>query len=207
MNNKENDNNCYNISIHFDNNSLLQENFGFQASSTSYWVVNVATSTSTLSIYRCLTGYTVTGITEFLYVYALATTAIIRFDSILYTYTTYNLPSTTTYNVPMMYLNYPGTITGVNYASGTQVGIITETGYITFGFPCSTNYALTATNTNTSTTSTTLPTASAIPTLTAVASIDGGNTAAFSSYPLTVTSDTQCTSTFELVTREKYPSP
>ena len=104
----------------------------------------------------------------------------------------------------MMYLNYPGTITGVNYASGTQVGIVTEAGYITFGLPCSTNYALTATNTNTSTTSNTLPTASAIPTLTAVASIDGGNTAAFSSYPLTITSDTQCTSTFELIVLTTY---
>lgn len=134
-----------------------------------------------------------------MYVYAHATTALIQFDIILYSFVTYSYPSTTTYNVPMTYLSYPGTVTGLNYASGTQAALVTEAGYITMGLPCSADYALTANNVNVSTTSATAPSASAVPTLTAVATIDGGNTAAFSSYTLTVASNAACTSTAELI--------
>ena len=167
-------------------------------------MARIAVTTSTISIHRWFIGYIVTGISEFVFVYAFAKTAVIKFDILLYSYVTFTLPSATSYNVPSMYLNYPGTVTGLNYVSGTQVAIIIEAPYITVGLPCSIDFALAANNVNTSTTPATIPSISSIPTLINVASIDGGNAASFTSYPLTITPYTQCTSTFELIVLTTY---
>ena len=183
--------------VHFDYNSLLLDTFGYQTA-TDYWVWYISSTYAPLS-HRWFTGYTIIAITEYIYIYALATTAIIKFDISLLSYITYSYSSTVNYNVPMMYLNYPGTVTGVNYSTGDKAVIVYESAYITMGLPWSSDYSFTANTANVSTTSVAIPSASVIPSLTSIASIDGGNTISFTNYPLTVATETSCTSAIELI--------